>query len=231
MPDAAPDPDAPLDTTEGMDRAQGGPDDAAGSPDGNGPDGDRGQGWRSRLSRRGELLLAAFPVATILAVLGTVEAVSDQHVLFGSLAGSAFLIYLDPEHPTNSVRTLALSHATAALAGTAAHGALGAGVAAMSAALAATVAVMILADAVHPPAAGTALAFALRDEWVGAFGLFALAVGMVAVLVVVEVVLLRVFRRLVRSGRFRADGATADGATADGAPGRSDPGGPGRQRG
>ena len=162
-------------------------------------------GWRDRLSRRGELLLAAFPVVTILAVLGTVEAVSRQDVLFGSLAGSAFLIYLDPEHPTNSVRTLVLSHAVGALAGWAAHVALGDGVAAMSAALVTTVVVMILADAVHPPAAGTALAFALRDQFSSALGLFALAVAMVALLVVVEVVLLRVFRRLVRSGRFEAD--------------------------
>ena len=151
------------------------------------------------------MLLAAFPVATILVVLGTVEAVSDQQVLFGSLAGSAFLIYLDPEHPTNSVRTLVLSHAAGALAGYAVHQALGAGVAAMSVALVATVVVMILADAVHPPAAGTALAFALRDSFGSAIGLFALAVGMVAVLVAVEVVLLRVFRRLVQSGRFESD--------------------------
>ena len=193
MTDDAPDPDGPLDTTEGIDRAQGGPDDGAPA-----------QGWRDRLSRRGELLLAAFPVATILVVLGAVEAVSRQHVLFGSLAGSAFLIYLDPEHPTNSVRTLTLSHAVGAAAGAAANAGLGATIPSMGLALVAAVVAMIALDVVHPPAAGTALAFAFRDSLSSALGLFALAVGMVALLVVVEVVLLRVFRRLVLSGRFRA---------------------------
>lgn len=174
-------PDAPLDTTAAL--------------------GGR-RSWRDRLTRRGEFILAAFPVATILVVVGTVEAFSRNHVLFSSLAGSAFLIYLDPEHPSNRVRTLAIAHGTAAVVGISAHAAFGPTFPALAVALVATIGVLVAVDHVHPPAAGTALAFAYRNELDGALGLFALAVAMVAVLVVVEVVVIRVFRRLASSSRF-----------------------------
>ncbi len=53
---------------------------------------------RQRLDLKGEFVLALLPTLTVLAVLGFVETVSHQRLLFTSLASSAFLIYLDPEH-------------------------------------------------------------------------------------------------------------------------------------
>ena len=61
----------------------------------------------------GELALALLPTLTILLVLAFVEAFSRQRLLFASLASSAFLIYLEPRHRTNSVRTLALAQGAA----------------------------------------------------------------------------------------------------------------------
>jgi len=69
---------------------------------------------RRRLNLGGELALAVGPTLTVLCVLGLVEALSRQRLLFASLASSAFLIYLDPQHGTNRVRTLVLSQMPAA---------------------------------------------------------------------------------------------------------------------
>ncbi|MBV8886644.1 MAG: hypothetical protein JO235_21975, partial [Chroococcidiopsidaceae cyanobacterium CP_BM_RX_35] len=55
---------------------------------------------RSRLDLKGELVLAAAPTLTVLGVLALVEVLSRQRRLFASLAASAFLIYLDPQHGT-----------------------------------------------------------------------------------------------------------------------------------
>ena len=112
-----------------------------------------GSGW-------GELLLALLPTATVLAVLGLVEALNRQRLLFASLASSAFLIYLDPRHATNAVRTLVLAQVSAAALGLAAFLALGPGYASAGAAMVATIVLMVVADAVHPPAVSTSLAFA-----------------------------------------------------------------------
>ncbi|WP_197446567.1 hypothetical protein [Tautonia plasticadhaerens] len=53
---------------------------------------------RASLGSRGELTLAIAPTAVVLLVFGLVEVLTEQRLLFASLAGSAFLIYLDPEH-------------------------------------------------------------------------------------------------------------------------------------
>ena len=54
-----------------------------------------------------------------------VDTWSRQRLLFASLASSAFLVYLDPDHEVNSVRTLVLAQGLAALVGFAAHAGLG----------------------------------------------------------------------------------------------------------
>lgn len=54
---------------------------------------------------------------TVLVVLGLVEVLSSQRLLFASLASSAFLIYLDPQHGTNTTRTLLISQMMAATVG------------------------------------------------------------------------------------------------------------------
>ena len=69
---------------------------------------------RRRMSVWDELLLALLPTATVLLMIALIESLGRHHLLCASLASSALLIYLDPEHQTNAVRTLILSQMTAA---------------------------------------------------------------------------------------------------------------------
>ncbi len=141
---------------------------------------------RQRLDIRGELLLAAAPTALVLSVLALVEVLSRQRLLFASLASSAFLIYLDPQHGTNTVRTLIISQMMAATIGLISYLVLGSGYLSGGIAMVLTIVLTILLDVVHPPAVSTSLSFALRagneNNWV----LFGLAVSVIALLVVLE---------------------------------------------
>jgi CBS-domain-containing membrane protein len=166
------------------------------------PGGSADRAARRRLDLRGEFTLAALPTATVLLVLGMVEALSQQRVLFASLASSAFLIYLDPEHGTNSVRSLVISQLAAAALGLASFLVLGPGYLAGGAAMLAAITLMIVADAVHPPAVGTSLAFAFRAGDESNLLLFGLALGVTAVLVLLE----RATVWLLARGRTRAGG-------------------------
>lgn len=141
---------------------------------------------RARLPLGGELALAALPTATVLVMLALVEALTAQRLLFASLASSAFLIYLDPEHGTNRVRALVLSQALAAALGWALFAAFGPGYVAAGGALVATILLMVLLDVVHPPAVATAMSFALRAGDASNLALFGLALGIVAILVVLQ---------------------------------------------
>ena len=141
---------------------------------------------RRRVTLKGEFLLALGPTLTVLLVLGLVEALSRQRLLFASLASSAFLIYLDPEHGTNTVRTLVVAQIMAALLGFLTFLAFGGGYLSGGSAMVATIIGMILLDAVHPPAVATAMAFALRAGEESNLVLFGLAVAMTAALVVLE---------------------------------------------
>jgi len=141
---------------------------------------------RGRLTLRDELLLALLPTVTILLVFALVEAVTRQRLLFASLAGSAFLIYLDPHHGTNAVKTLVLAQLTAATLGLLAFIWLGPGYWSGGIAMIATIVVIILLDVVHPPAVSTSLIFAFRAGDESNLALFALAVGITALLVVLE---------------------------------------------
>ena len=141
---------------------------------------------RQRLHLRGELMLAALPTATVLVVLFLVETLSEQRLLFASLASSAFLIYLDPEHGTNRVRTLVISQLGAAILGLAAFTVLGPGYTGAALAMVAAILLMILSDAVHPPAVSTALSFSLRAGDESNIALFAIAVAITAGLVVMQ---------------------------------------------
>lgn len=138
---------------------------------------------RKRLTIRQELALAALPTATILLVLLMVEILAEQRLLYASLASSAFLIYLDPQHGMNSVRTLLVAQISAALLGLAAFVVIGPGYLGGAITMVAVILLMILADAVHPPAVSTALSFALRAGDESNVALFGLAVGITALLV------------------------------------------------
>ncbi len=141
---------------------------------------------RRRLNLRGEFLLALLPTVVVLAVLALLEVFSRQRLLFASLASSAFLIYLDPEHGTNTTRSLLLSHLIASLSGALIYLALGAGYVSGGIAMIITIVAMIVLDSVHPPAVSTALSFAFRDDFVKTLALFIMALGLIAVLVVLQ---------------------------------------------
>lgn len=141
---------------------------------------------RRNISWKGELALVLLPTAVILAVLGLVEALTHQRLLFASLASSAFLIYLDPQHGTNTVRTLVFSQFLAATVGFLTHTILGAEYLSVGTAVVATIGLMLLFDAVHPPAVATGLSFAWRAGDERNLVLFALALGITATLVVLQ---------------------------------------------
>jgi CBS-domain-containing membrane protein len=119
---------------------------------------------RRRLRLRDEFLLALLPTAMILFVLFLVETFSRQRLLFASLASSAFLIYLDPQHGANTIRSLVISHLLAAIVGAVVCGWLGEGYLAAGTAMVITIVTIIALDVVHPPAVSTALGFAFRSE-------------------------------------------------------------------
>jgi CBS-domain-containing membrane protein len=141
---------------------------------------------RARLGLRDEFLLALLPTATVLLVLLMVDTVASQRLLFASLASSAFLIYLDPHHGTNSVRTLIVSQTSAASVGWATYSLMGSGYLSSGIAMVLIIAIMIAFDVVHPPAIGTAMSFALRAGDASNLLLFGAAVAMTGVLVVLE---------------------------------------------
>ena len=151
---------------------------------------------RKRLTLKDEFILALFPTVTVLLVLLFVEAVSRQRVLFASLASSAFLIYLDPEHSTNNIRTLVSAQLAAATLGLLGYLILGPGYLSGGLAMVGTIVVMIFIDAVHPPAMSTSLIFAFRAGDESNLVLFALAVAMTAVLVILERALLWLLGRV-----------------------------------
>jgi CBS-domain-containing membrane protein len=142
---------------------------------------------RPRLGWRRELALAVLPTATVLVLLWLLKLLSNQQLLFASLASSCFLIYLDPGHPANSARTLLVSQLAAAVLGFGLHALLGPGYLGAALALVGIIGVMILTDTMHPPAVATALNFAFRaGTGEGNLALFGLAVGLVLVLLAVQ---------------------------------------------
>ena len=150
------------------------------------PIGGARQSLRKRLTFKDEVVLALLPTVTILLVLAFVEALAEQRVLFTTLAGSAFLIYLDPRHNANAVKTLASSQMIAAGTGLVAFLFLGPGYLAGGVAMVLTIALIILLDVVHPPAVSTSLLFAFKAGDENNLIVFAMAVGITALLVVLE---------------------------------------------
>jgi len=154
------------------------------------------RGLRRRLDLRGEFILVLLPTTMVLVMLAVVETWSQQRLLFASLASSAFLIYLDPQHGTNSVRTLVLSQMAAALVGFIAYVLLGPGYVAAGVAMVVIIILMILGDAVHPPAVATGLSFAFRATTDSNLVLFGFALGIIALLVIMEKFTLWLLARL-----------------------------------
>ena len=140
----------------------------------------------ARLSLGREFSLALLPTATILATLGLVEAFSRQRLLFASLAASVFLIYRDPAHRMNDVRTLIVAQGLAVLVAFGTNRLLGAGYGPAAVAMVVAIAGMIALDALHPPAVSTALSFAFQPEPTRSLAFFGLALGLVVVFVFLQ---------------------------------------------
>jgi CBS-domain-containing membrane protein len=144
------------------------------------------QSLRQRLPLIGEFTLAALPTATVLLVFAFVEVLTEQRLLFASLASSAFLIYLDPEHGTNRVRTLIVAQMLAAMIGLSAFLVLGPGYYSGGVAMVITIILMVLLDVVHPPAVSTSLSFAFRAGEESNLVIFFMAVVITAMLVLIQ---------------------------------------------
>lgn len=154
---------------------------------------------RRKLGLKGELLLATAPTVVVLGVLALVEVLSRQRLLFASLAASAFLIYLDPQHGTNSIRTLVSAQLMAAVIGWLTFLMFGTGYMAAGSAMVLTIVLMIVLDIMHPPAIATSLSFALKAGNENNLVLFGLAVSITAVLVGLERLALWLIARTERS--------------------------------
>lgn len=150
---------------------------------------------RQKIGLKGELLLALMPTLTVLVVLAFIEALSRQRLLFASLASSAFLIYLDPEHTANNVRTLLFAQISASVIGVTLCVLLGPGYWSAGLAMLAAIFLMVVLDRMHPPAVSTALSFGLRANGVSNLLLFSMALGMTAVLVLLQRMALWIVRR------------------------------------
>lgn len=150
---------------------------------------------RHRLDLKGEFFLALLPTVTVLGVFALIEVFSRQRLLFASLASSAFLIYLDPQHGTNTTRTLIISQMMAATLGLAAYLIFGPGYLSGGVAMIVTIILMILLDVMHPPAVSTSLGFAFRAGDESNLVLFGLAVLLTATLVVLERLMLWLIAR------------------------------------
>lgn len=144
------------------------------------------RGERRKIGLKGEFFLALLPTITVLIVMAFVEVLSHQRLLFASLSSSAFLIYLDPNHGTNSIRTLVIAQISAATIGLAAYLLMGDGLLSGGIAMLSVIILMILTNAMHPPAVATALSFAFRAGEESNLILFILAVGITGILVILE---------------------------------------------
>ncbi len=148
-----------------------------------------------RFDLQTDILLAVMPAAMMIVVLRLLDAFSRQDILFSSLASSAFLIYLDPRHPANSVRTLAIAQLSASIIGYLVHELLGAGYTPAAISMIISITVMILSKAMHPPAVSTALVFAFQQTKVDTVLMFYFAVGLLVILVALQRASLWLIRR------------------------------------
>lgn len=148
-----------------------------------------------RFDRKTEIALAVMPTTIIILVLMLLEAFSKQQLLFSSLASSAFLIYLDPKHPTNRVRTLVIAQMSAALIGFIVYIIVGPGYLSAAISMIIAIGVMLAAKAMHPPAVSSALIFAFEYTRVNTLLMFFSAVVLLIILIGLQKASLWLIRR------------------------------------
>jgi CBS-domain-containing membrane protein len=138
------------------------------------------------LSLRHQFRLAIMPTAVVLLMVPCLQAFSEQCLIFASLASSAFLVYLDPEHPTNQMRTFLIAQGSAALFGFGSVSFLGTGFLASGVATVLTILLIITLDAMHPPAMSTALSFAFHTNSLKTLAIFGLSMVVIASLAALQ---------------------------------------------
>lgn len=148
-----------------------------------------------RFDIKTEIALAIMPTTIIIVVLMLLEAFSKQQLLFSSLASSAFLIYLDPKHPTNRVRTLVIAQLSAALIGFMVFIIVGPGYLSAAISMIIAIAVMLAAKAMHPPAVSSALIFAFEYTRINTLLMFFSAVVLLIILIGLQKASLWLIRR------------------------------------
>ncbi len=133
-----------------------------------------------------DVLLALMPASVMVGVLLLLNLFGKQEVLFSSLASSTFLIYLDPQHPANSVRTLIIAQLSAAAISYLVYIVIRAGYTSAAISMIIAIAVMIIAKAMHPPAVSTALVFAFQQTKPNTLLMFFFAVCLLVILIILQ---------------------------------------------
>lgn len=144
---------------------------------------------RSRQRRGGvwgEVALAVPPTLVVLAVILAIENVTREHLLFASLASSAFLIYSVPLEYMNGIRVMVIAQGIGCCCGVAAALLLGSGYGAGALAMVVTILLLVTLDLVHPPAISTSIGFAFVAPKDRTLVLFAIALMLLGVLVVLQ---------------------------------------------
>ena len=95
-----------------------------------------------------DIILAVMPAGIIIIVLILLDSFGKQEILFSSLASSAFLIYLDPKHPANTVHTLLIAQLSAAIIGYIVYLVIGSGYTSAAISMVVAITIMILARAI-----------------------------------------------------------------------------------
>lgn len=152
----------------------------------------------ARLAPAQRLVLAGFVAGTVLLIVAATDAISRQPALLASIASGTLHVYLDAIHRRRSVRAVLIGHLTAGSAAWLMHLAVGTGYAAAGGTLLVTVAAMVLLDAIHPPAASTALSFAFRSGHTPNHALFLSVLVIAASLAMLDWGLAAVSRWLLR---------------------------------
>jgi len=143
---------------------------------------------RKRYDLKTEAKLAFLPTVMMGIVLIVMNRFAHGQVFFTSLASSAFLVYLDPRHPANSVRTLFLAQLSAVLIGILMLKLIGPGHIAALIAMACIIIFMLVFNMMHPPAVSTALSVGFVTGSV--LPLFLIALILLVLLIIVQKLML-----------------------------------------
>lgn len=149
---------------------------------------------------RGELLLAVPATITVLVALYITRGLTNDRILFASLAASAFLVYSDPGHRMNRVRVMLAAQIIGCLVGVLTSLLLGPGYAAAALGMVVTILILIGLEIMHPPAISTVFGFAFVRLQGHVVPTFLLALLIIASLAVLQPLATRILRHIEARG-------------------------------